>query len=89
MSVALTAGVCLLQRTETLSLSVTNIPWKRQRLRGLWTSLDKQWAPLGLEASLDGMEQSDDLVECGCGPKECGSVDSQEGWLRQGDWLLF
>lgn len=37
------------------------------------------WAPLGLEASLEGMEQSYDLIECGCIPKECGSVDNQEG----------
>lgn len=51
-------------------------------------SLDKQWAPLGLEASLEGMEQSYDLIECGCIPKEYGSVDNQERWLRQGDWLL-
>ena len=43
---------------------------------------------MGLEASLEGMEQSYDLVECGCSPKECGSVDNQEGWLRQWDWLL-
>lgn len=66
--------------------SVTNIPWKRQWLRELLMSQDKQGAPLGLEASLEGVEQSGGLVECGCSPKQCGSIDSQEGWLRPGDW---
>lgn len=78
MSVSLTAGVCLPRRIGTLSLLSQIFPG-REWLRGLLTFLDMQGALLGVEASLEGMEQNDDLVECGCSLKEYGSVDRRGG----------
>lgn len=71
LSGSLTAAVCLLWK---LVPSVTNIPWKSVVKRTVDIP-GQAGAPLGVEASLEGMEQSNDLVECGCSLKERGSVD--------------